>query len=108
MLGAVLITAAGIYLFYRAYNIGVKKEISTKDNPQVVEDDIIDKNGYCKYLSRMFNLMGLIAFATGVVSFMDGYFFKLGYYLYILYGVVIVLMIIFSIILSKGLNKFYK
>lgn len=107
MLGAVLITVGGIYLMYRAYHIGVKKEISTKDNHLLDADTLKDPDGYCKFISRIYNVLGLITFVVGIISFMNNYFFKLGWYLYLLYGGLIVVFIIASVIISKGMNKFY-
>lgn len=107
MLGAILISVGGIYLLYRAYNIRYKHDINRKDNGLLDETMLKDKEGYCKWLSRYFNIMGLVTLLVGILSFMDGFFFNLGYYIYIIYGVLIAVFIICSVLISKGMKKFY-
>ena len=108
LIGSVFITVAGIYLLYRGYIVGVKKEISTRDNPQLPSDNIKDPEGYCKFLSTVFNVLGFFTFVAGVICFLDdAKFIKLGNYVYVVFGIVLALVIICSIILSKYLKKFY-
>ena len=108
LIGSVFITAAGIYLLYRGYVIGVKHEIVTKDNPGLPKDQLKDPDGYCKCLSRMFNFMGLCVVATGVIAFLDdAQFIKLGYWIYLVFGILIVIVTVSSVILNKLLQKYY-
>ena len=108
LIGSVFITVAGIYLLYRGYIIGVKKEITTRDNPQLPKENLSNPEGYCKFLSTVFNVLGVITFIAGVICFLDdAQFIKLGNYVYVVFGILIAMVIIASIILSKFLKKFY-
>lgn len=106
MIEAILVTTGALYLLYNAYNIKYKHIIRKNDNALTAGKNITDIEGYCNWYGNIMFILGILGLVLGVVFFVDTYFFKFGYWLYGMIGIVLVVYIGLGIHISKNTDKY--